>query len=706
MSGKIQRMLLHSIFIPAAAAVMAGIMILCNIRVYGADTESVVTIIKDGQVTDSFCGVAAEYITTQSDTGMYSCAGYVKKFFATVFGVNVYQINTYDGPPLVSMNGHSVSLKQVTVPKPGDIMQNKERTHVAVVKQVSGTRVTLIEQNFKWTSGGKIYAKINRTIESQSAYFYRLVIDGRETSVNGNEDYVPETYEIWRVKDAAGIRVRRGAGTSYGTLGTMGNGTIFYVYGKTIADGYTWGRINYNGTTGYVALEYAEYMSGVITRDTTPPVISDVRITNINSTGYTVSCKVTDDVKVDRVQFPTWTILNGQDDLCGDWDKNEKVSGTINGDMVTFRVNISEHNGETGRYVTHIYAYDSSGNMSGCMIDPVYTGFENLGDKFYAAISSCQGTYVTNGTTNVTAGTKKTTEAESLRQIWKFTRQKDGSYKITSAYDKNALYVKGASGSNGTNIIPYADKPSKGQNWYIYKHNGGYRFGAACSDCCMTLNGGSSADGTNVKMTTVSGTSAQVFGIEMISRKPVITAVEPTDYNKMVIRFSASDHVHGYKIYRRNGSSGAYRWIATVRSSEGSVYTDTHCTPGQEYSYKIRAYTNISSSYQHNSAESDSVSGVTQLKSAGFTSVTAASDRVSLKWTSVSGASGYEIYRGTSKNGTYYRVKTVTPGSRHSYTDSGLKKGKNYYYKIRVYRKVNGVNVYSGYSAPVHAKTK
>ncbi|MCI8668027.1 MAG: hypothetical protein HFI34_00675 [Lachnospiraceae bacterium] len=706
MSEKIQKKLGRRIWIPAIAVVMASLIILYNMPIYGADMESVVAIIKDGQVTDSFCGVAAEYITTQSDTGMYSCAGYVKKFYATVFGVNVYQINTYDGPPMVSMAGHSVSLKQVTTPKPGDIMQNRERTHVAVVKQVSGARATLIEQNYKWTSGGKIYARVNRVIDCQNAYFYRLVIDGRETSVNGNENYVPETYEIWRVKEASGINVRSGAGTSYGTLGTLGNGTIFYVYGKNIAGGYTWGRINYNNKAGYVALENAEYMSGVITKDSTPPVISDITVTDINSTGYTVTCKVTDDVKVDRVQFPTWTIINGQDDLCGDWDKNEKVSGTINGDRVTFRVNISEHNGETGRYATHIYAYDSSGNMSGSMIEPLYTGFENLGDKFYASISSCMGTYVTNDTVNVTARALKTAERESLSQIWKFTRQKDGSYKITSALDKTALYVKGASGISGTNIIPYTDKPSKGQNWYIYKYNGNYRLGAACSDCCMTLNGASSIDGTNIKMTTVDGTSGQAFGIEKISQKPRITFVESADYNKLTIHFSALNHVHGYKIYRRTGSAGTYRWIATVKSTEAPVYTDTHCTLGQEYSYKIRAYTNISSSYQHSSADSDSVSGVTKLKATGFTSATAFPDRVSLKWTSVSGATGYEIFRGTDKNGKYYKVKTVTPGSRHSYTDSGLKKGKNYYYKIRVYRKVNGINIYSDYSVPVHAKTK
>lgn len=674
--------------------------------IYAAYTESIVAITKDGQVTDSFCGVDAEYITTYSDTGNYSCAGYVKKFYATLFGVNVYQINTYDGPPMVSMNGHNVSLKQVTVPKPGDIMQNIQRTHVAVVKEVSGNSVILIEQNYKWTSAGKRYARINRTIDMQSAYFYRLVIDGKEAVINSSQNYVPDTYEIWRVDASSGVNVRSGAGTAYEKIGTLGNGSVFYVYGKVLSNGYTWGMISYNGTMAYVALEFAEYMSGTITKDTTPPVISNVTITEMNSTGYTVTCKVTDDGLVDRVQFPTWTVINGQDDLCGSWDRNTAVSGTIKGDTVTFRVNISEHNGEKGKYVTHIYAYDDSGNSSSYMIPPLYTGYEDLGKTFYAAVKSCQGTYVTNDGMNVTARKMKRTGSESRKQMWKFTRQEDGSYKITSASDGKVLYVKGASGLHGTNIIPYTNCSSKGQNWYIYQSNGKYQLGTACTDCYMTLNGGSSAEGTNIKMTNVNGKSNQNFEIEKFPQQPLITSVVSTDYNKLTIHYTTMNHVHGYKIYRLNDSTKTYQLIATVKSADISSYTDTDCITGHKYSYKVRAYTNVSSSNQLLSAYSAGVSGVSLPKAAAFTSVSASSASVSLKWTSIAGASGYEIYRSTDKNGKYYKVKTVTPGSRHSYTDSGLKTGKNYYYKIRVYRKVNGTMSYSEYSAPVHAKTR
>lgn len=97
--------------------------------------------------------------------------------------------------------------------------------------------------------------------------------------------------------------------------------------------------------------------------DTEIPVISDVQVTNVTTEGYDVSCTVTDNVGVNRVQFPTWTDANGQDDLLSDWSINPKASGTRNGDTWTFHVSIADHNNERGKYITHIYAYDDAGNI-------------------------------------------------------------------------------------------------------------------------------------------------------------------------------------------------------------------------------------------------------------------------------------------------------------------------------------------------------
>lgn len=91
------------------------------------------------------------------------------------------------------------------------------------------------------------------------------------------------------------------------------------------------------------------------------PEISDVKVSE-DVDGYTVTCKVSDDLGIDRVLFPTWTFNNGQDDIVPDWKNSELTIGSIEDGQVTYRVKRADHNNETGNYITHIYAFDVSGN--------------------------------------------------------------------------------------------------------------------------------------------------------------------------------------------------------------------------------------------------------------------------------------------------------------------------------------------------------
>ncbi|MBR3234328.1 MAG: GBS Bsp-like repeat-containing protein, partial [Atopobiaceae bacterium] len=99
--------------------------------------------------------------------------------------------------------------------------------------------------------------------------------------------------------------------------------------------------------------------TAVIATETEKPVISEVKVVNVTPKGYRVSCKVTDNVGVTDVRFPTWTAHNGQDDI-GEWGRY----GTKVGDIYTFDVNVGSHNNEHGIYHTHIYAYDAAGNSA------------------------------------------------------------------------------------------------------------------------------------------------------------------------------------------------------------------------------------------------------------------------------------------------------------------------------------------------------
>ena len=99
------------------------------------------------------------------------------------------------------------------------------------------------------------------------------------------------------------------------------------------------------------------------------PKITNATVTNVSSSGYTVTCTVTDNWGLSKVAFPTWTLQNGQDDLAEDFMNTQ--SGTQSGNTYTFRVNASSHNYETGNYATHIYAVDKGGNQTKVELDTI-----------------------------------------------------------------------------------------------------------------------------------------------------------------------------------------------------------------------------------------------------------------------------------------------------------------------------------------------
>ena len=79
-------------------------------------------------------------------------------------------------------------------------------------------------------------------------------------------------------------------------------------------------------------------------------------------------------------------------------------------------------------------------------------------------------------------------------------------------------------------------------------------------------------------------------------------------------------------------------------------------------------------------------------------------DKVKLTWETLKGVDGYQVYRATSKTGTYKRVASVKGDSAATYINTGLTCGKTYYYKVRAYKKIGGKTVYSKFSAIVSGK--
>lgn len=186
--------------------------------------------------------------------------------------------------------------------------------------------------------------------------------------------------------------------------------------------------------------------------------------------------------------------------------------------------------------------------------------------------------------------------------------------------------------------------------------------------------------------------------------KVTIGSTSSAGYNKIKVKWTKVSGASGYYIYRSTSKSGTYTHVKTV-SGESSTYgTDSGLKTGKTYYYKVRAYVvldGVKCFGQYSGVKSSkpmpSKSQITKKVSTDYRSI-------GLTWKKVSGASGYEIYRATKKAGTYKLIKTINSGSKTSYTNTKLKTGTTYYYKIRVFRTVGSKKYYSSYSSVVSKK--
>lgn len=113
---------------------------------------------------------------------------------------------------------------------------------------------------------------------------------------------------------------------------------------------------------------------------------------------------------------------------------------------------------------------------------------------------------------------------------------------------------------------------------------------------------------------------------------------------------------------------------------------------------------------KNNEAESFG-SGEKDVKGSSFAKIQVKADKttknsIRLKWNKVKGADGYIIY-GSNCNGKkqYEQLKVMKNGSKTTFTQKKLKKGKYYKYIVSAYQNVNGERVSLAISKTVHATT-
>ena len=167
-----------------------------------------------------------------------------------------------------------------------------------------------------------------------------------------------------------------------------------------------------------------------------------------------------------------------------------------------------------------------------------------------------------------------------------------------------------------------------------------------------------------------------------------------SDSGKPKLTWNAVSGATSYRVFRSESRGTGYSLLGTTSSTS---YTNTGAAVGKTYYYRVKAVNRdgMASGY------SNIVSCKAKAAAPAAPSVTAGNSSTGkprLTWKAVSGAVSYRIYRSESR-GTGYSLLGTT--SSTSYTNTGAKAGKTYYYRVKA---VNRDGMASGYSNIVSGK--
>ena len=183
---------------------------------------------------------------------------------------------------------------------------------------------------------------------------------------------------------------------------------------------------------------------------------------------------------------------------------------------------------------------------------------------------------------------------------------------------------------------------------------------------------------SKVKTAANSAYSAVVKAVSHCAR-PVVKPDYLASTGKPYLKWSAVTGASKYEVYRAGSQNGTYKYIG---STTKTGYTDTNASAGYAYYYKVKAISNVKSTA--NSSYSTVVKATCHCAKP-VVKITTSSGKPKLTWNAVAGAGKYEVYRATSKNGTYTKMFTTT---NRSYTNTNARAGTTYYYKVKAISRV------------------
>lgn len=205
---------------------------------------------------------------------------------------------------------------------------------------------------------------------------------------------------------------------------------------------------------------------------------------------------------------------------------------------------------EEGTYAAYVTASGPGGNIDSQKIFFSVYQIEDLGHSFYAEITRTWGnTALTDDNRNLALYTN----THSENQLWKFTRQSDGSYMIYNVASRGYIDLASSSATNNTNVQVIIRHDVNAQHWYIIKTDVGYSLATKCGiDWRLDVADNGTADGTNLQVYKFHNHNAQKFYINKVDKVTLNTNETEEDVLVLPIHNVNGNREIGYNVIYTN----------------------------------------------------------------------------------------------------------------------------------------------------------
>ena len=343
-----------------------------------------------------------------------------------------------------------------------------------------------------------------------------------------------------------------------------------------------------------------ETYANITNIDKAAPTSTGAEIKNVTAAGYDVYVYGVKDAGsgVNRVQFPTWTEANGQDDIQGSWQTSTAAKGTKQQDGTTwvYHVNITDHKTEAGVYNTHVYAYDNLGNgkyIFGQQItvpkvkityDENYIAngeteskkqtVEKIYNTELGTLSTPTRTGYTfvgwftekSGGTQISGTTKTPVSDTTYYAHWTANQLNFANQTITKTFSTNAQTANITAASNGTGSYTYTEKTETNASGTATNY--------------ITLNG--------TTITIAANTPADTYTYVIVATDNNSKVTKEATYIIKIERAKTANAGTSDKTYNGTSQTGvtgtSVTWTGTTSAIDAGTYT-ANATPDANHAW-------------------------------------------------------------------------------------------------------------------------